>query len=138
MLFGSLVQSREPSHREPAVGDPTVDIFVYDREGALLAASTGAVPRSRFRGAEPESAELRYLEEGSLEEGFLEEGFDTAVRLRLPLHTSPDRAPATLVLVQPLAAMRADLAATRRRVVCRPRRSSSSSSWSRSRCRGCG
>lgn len=96
----------EETLRELERIDPAVDIFVYDRDGALLAASTGAVRRPADRHA-MDFAALRYLDDAT----------SPSAELRLPLHIAEDQPPATLVLVQPLSGMRADLDATRGRVV---------------------
>lgn len=87
--------------------DPRVDVFVYDAAGAQIAASTGAVERSRWLAARPESSELYFVDaEGPLR-----------VELLVPLELTRSAVPATLVVVRPLDDMRSDLAATRRRVL---------------------
>lgn len=97
----------EETLRELERIDPAVDIFVYDHDGALLAASTGAVPRTGARLGAATPAEVRFFDAGD----------PPTVALRLPLHIARGQPPATLVLVQPLTGMRADLAATRQRIV---------------------
>lgn len=97
----------EETLRELERIDPTVDIFVYDRAGRRVAASTGAMERSHRLRHEPERADLRFLE-------------DTATphaELVLPLYTPGTSRPATLVVVRLLSEMHADLSATRRRIV---------------------
>lgn len=83
--------------------EPTVDVYVFDEGGRPIATSTGARPRS----GPPATAPGRVV--------FHE---DTATaQLLLPLQIAQDRPRALLVLERPLDEMRADLAATRWRVV---------------------
>lgn len=86
--------------------DPTVDVFVYDATGALIAMSTGAVEREGRGDRSPERTEIRFIGEPE----------PSRVELLMPLITRDGRA-ATLVIARPLDDMRADLAATRVRVV---------------------
>jgi signal transduction histidine kinase len=87
--------------------DPTVDVFVYDSNNALIAASTGAVERDDPREARAERKEIRFIGEPE----------PTRVELLMPLHITREGRAATLVIARPLDDMRADLAATRIRVV---------------------
>jgi signal transduction histidine kinase len=87
--------------------DPEVDVFVYDASGALVASSTGAIERASSLGARPQGSEVHFHPEPSPE----------WVELRAPLSITREERPATLVVVRPLDAMRADLAATEWRVI---------------------
>lgn len=87
--------------------DPTVDVFVYDARGALLAASAEGREQARWRAARPRHSELR----------FVESPYPGSVELLIPLAIPRDEAPATLVVTRPLEDMRQDLAATRVRVI---------------------
>lgn len=95
----------EETLRELERIDPVVDIFVYAENGALLAASTGAVERARFA-AGGTAPGLRYDPPQDPRE----------IELAMPLQISRGRPPATLVVVRPLDEMRRDLRATRIRI----------------------
>lgn len=93
--------------RELERSDPEVDVLLYDGSGALLAASTGAVPRPHPPASRPRETELRFLPDAD----------PIRAELIMPLQIGRGTAAATLVVVRPLDAMHADLAATRLRVV---------------------
>lgn len=98
----------EETLRELERIDPEVDVFVYDSAGARIAASSGASARPRWVVERPEpSGVLRFVPEGD----------PRSIELVLPLRITRDERPATMVVVRPLDEMRADLEATRRRVV---------------------
>lgn len=111
VAFENALRDRQPEDVEETLReleriDPAVDIFVYERNGRLLAASTGAVEPPGGDAPAPRS-EVRFRTE-------LER---PVVELRLPLRIVAGQPPATLVLTQPLRGMNADLAATRERVI---------------------
>lgn len=97
----------EETLRELERLDPEVDVFVYDTAGAQLASSTDAVERPRSIARRPERMEVEFVPADS----------PRAIELMVPLRITRDERPATLVVVRPLAAMHADLEATRGRVL---------------------
>ncbi len=86
--------------------DPEVDVFVYDAAGALLAASRGAIERTRWLAARPTEPEMRFVPGAGAERA----------ELLLPLRITREERAATLVIARPLDEMRDDLHATRIRV----------------------
>lgn len=97
----------EETLRELERLDPEVDVFVYDAAGAQIAASTAAVDRPRWISRRPDRMELEFVPASD----------PRAVELMVPLRITRDERAATLVVVRPLDAMRADLEATRERVL---------------------
>lgn len=87
--------------------DPTVDVFVYDASGAMIASSTGAVTHDRWLAIRPEEVELRFIDLPG----------PGRVEMLLPLRITRDERPATMAIVRSLGDMHADLAATRLRVM---------------------
>lgn len=96
----------EETLRELERSEPGVDVFVYDGAGGLMAASTGARPRPRWRTQSPEEVTVSFIP--AVDSRVLE--------LAAPLTIDRGRT-AVLVLARPLDEMRRDLAATRTRVV---------------------
>ncbi len=93
--------------RELERSEPDVDVYVYDGAGGLVAASSGARPRSS-PAAQP-SARGRVT--------FVPEQDSRAIELTAPLFEGDGGEVGTLLIVRPLDSMRRDLTATKTRVV---------------------
>ena len=112
VAFGNALRDRqsedvEETLRELEGIDPTVDIFVYDRLGSLVAASSGAIERAEWRASLGTASGVHFRMDAD----------PPRAELVLPLEIGQNDGPASLVLVRPLRSMVADLDATRRRIV---------------------
>jgi signal transduction histidine kinase len=93
--------------RELERSEPEVDLFVYDASGRLVAASTGARPRTSARVSSPSAVQVTFIPESE----------SHTLELAAPLHVATESQTSTLILARPLDEMRRDLQATRTRVV---------------------
>ncbi len=93
--------------RELERSEPEVDLFVYDAGGRLIAASTGARPRTDERVRPPSAVRVTFIPESE----------SHTLELAAPLNVASESQKSTLILSRPLDEMRRDLRATRTRVV---------------------
>jgi signal transduction histidine kinase len=94
----------EETLRELERIEPGVDIYVYGRRGEAIAASRGALPRLQRTASQLDI--VRYRDDAE----------PPSAELSLPLRVGDGEA-ARLVLVRPTVGMKADLRATRRRIL---------------------